>query len=107
MAVFFKVTGWNISAAAKIALKRRKKAEKEAAQKKNAGKSPTMRRQPEDLGRRQTSALLPLRFSRRQRSDFPKVSRSATCRIFVFAPASVKPVAMAGPAAAISNRNEG
>jgi hypothetical protein len=77
MAVFFKVTGWNISAAAKIALKRRKKAEKEAAQKKNAGKSPTMRRQPEDLGRRQTSALLPLRFSRRQRSDFPKVSCSA------------------------------
>jgi hypothetical protein len=82
-------------------------AEKEPSQKKNAGKSPTMRRQPEDLGRRQTSALLPPRFSRRQRSDFPKVSRSATCRIFVFAPASVKPVAMAGPAAAISNRNEG
>ena len=90
MAVFFKVTGWNISAAAKIALKRRKKAEKEAAQKKNAGKSPTMRRQPEDLGHRQTSALLPPRFSRRQRSDFPKVSRSATCRHFVFAPASTK-----------------
>jgi len=76
--------------AAKIALKRRKKAEKEAAQKKNAGMSPTIRRQPEDLGRRQTSALLPPRFSRRQRADFFKVSRSATCRNFVFAPASTK-----------------
>ena len=88
MAVFFKVTGWNISAAAKIALKRRKKAEKEASQKKDAGMSPTMRRLPEDLGRRQTSALLPPRFSRRQRATFSKVSRSATCRYFVFAPAS-------------------
>jgi len=90
MAVFFKVTGWNISAAAKIALKRRKKAEKEASQKKDAGMSPTMRRLPEDLGRRQTSALLPPRFSRRQRATFSKVSRSATCRYFVFAPASVE-----------------
>jgi len=88
MAVFFKVTGWNISAAAKIALKRRKKAEKEASQKKDAGMSPTMRRLPEDLGRRQTSTLLPPRFSRRQRATFSKVSRSATCRYFVFAPAS-------------------
>ena len=63
-------------------------AAQEASQKKDAGMSPTMRRLPEDLGRRQTSALLPPRFSRRQRATFSKVSRSATCRYFVFAPAS-------------------
>lgn len=90
MAVFFKVTGWNIRAAAKIALKRRKKAEKEASLKRNAGRSATMRRQPDDLSRRQTSALLPPRFSRRQREKIHGVSRIGRNRIFVFAPASLK-----------------
>jgi Transposase DDE domain len=88
MAVFLKVTGWNICAAAKIALNRRKKAGKEAAQKKTTGMAPELRRLPEDLGRRQTSTLLPPRFSRRQRGDIFKVSRSVSCRQFVFAPAS-------------------
>jgi|GEM_PF-625086 len=88
MAVFFKVTGWNICAAAKIALKRRKKAGKTASQKKNAGMLPPMRRESANLGRRQISALLPPRFSRRQRAIFSKVNRSEPCRNFVFAPAS-------------------
>ena len=90
MAVFFKVTGWNISAAAKVALKRRKKAVKQASQKKNACMSPMMRRQPDDLGSRQTSAVRPPRFLRGQRAKFPKVSHSGTCRNLVFAPASLK-----------------
>lgn len=75
MAVFFKVTGWNIRACAKIALKRRKKAKKEASLKKNAGMSATMRRRPDDLGRRQTFALLPPRFLRRQCEKIHGVSR--------------------------------
>jgi len=90
MAVFFKATGWNISAAAKIALKRRKKAEKEPSQKKNAGKSPTMRRQPEDLGLRQTSALLPPRFCDVSALSFPKSAAVRHAGFFVFAPASNK-----------------
>jgi hypothetical protein len=89
MAVFFKVTGWNICAAAKIALKRRKKAEKEASRKKTSGHAPKMSRLSGDSSRCRPAGVLPARFSRRQRSNFSKIGRRAGSRIFVFAPASV------------------
>ena len=53
MAVYFKVTGWNICAAAKIALNRRKKAEKSAAQQKDVGIRTKLRPANADICRRQ------------------------------------------------------
>ena len=76
MAVFFKVTGWNISAAAKVALKRRKKAEKEASQKKNVDIRTKMRPSNADICRHQLQSLLPPRFSRRQRANILEGLRS-------------------------------
>ena len=90
MAVFFKVAGWNICTAAKIALKRRKKAEKAASKKKNTGHAPKMRRLAGDSSRCRPIDVLPPRFSHRQRADFSKIGRRAGSRIFVFAPASEK-----------------
>jgi len=67
-AVFFKVTGWIICAAAKIALKHRKKAEKAASRKKTTGHAPKMRSLA-DLARRcQPNEVLTLRFLHRQRA---------------------------------------
>jgi len=88
MAVFFKVTGWNICAAAKIALKRRKKAEKEATRKKTTVHAPKMRRLTADASRCRPPGALPARYSHRQRSNFSKIGGRAEYRIFVFAPAS-------------------
>ena len=68
MAVYFKVTGWNICAAAKIALNRRKKAQKAAAQQKNVDISTKKRPSNADICRRQIQSVLPPRFSRRQRA---------------------------------------
>jgi len=88
MAVFFKVTGWNICTAAKIALKRRKKAEKAAPKKKNPAHATKMRRLAGESSRCQPTAVRPPRFSHQQRVGFSKSGRRAGSRIFVFAPAS-------------------
>jgi hypothetical protein len=73
MSVYFKVTGWNISAAAKIMQKRRKKAKMEAVQRKNTGIYGTMRRYSTTLTRGKAFSLPRPRFSRSQRGIFSKV----------------------------------
>ena len=88
MAVFFKVTGWNICAAAKIALARRQKAKKPGGMQKSPGLQTRMSRSAAGLCPRQSSALIPPRFSRHPREKIHGVSRIGRNRNFVFAPAS-------------------
>ena len=75
MSVYFKVIGWNICAAAKIALNRRKKAEKAAAGQKSVGIRTKLRPANADICRRQIQSVFPPRFSRRQREIILKSRR--------------------------------
>ena len=88
MSVFLKVTGWNICAAAKIALNRRKKAKKTALEKKTTGNAPTLRRSGEAIRRCRPGKVVPPRFPRHGCAIFPKMRRNRRFSNFVFAPAS-------------------
>jgi hypothetical protein len=88
MAVLMKVTGWNICAAAKIALARRKKAKKEAGNQKNTGHAPWIRRSPAGLCGRRPSRLLPPRFLRGQSEKIAGGRPGYRKSKIIFAPAS-------------------
>jgi hypothetical protein len=92
MAVLMKVTGWNICAAAKIALARRKKAKKEAGNQKNTGHAPWIRRSPAGLCGRRPSRLLPPRFLRGQSEKIAGGRPGYRKSKIIFAPASSKAV---------------
>jgi len=89
MAVFFKVAGWNICAAAKIALARNKKAKKAAGKQNISTTHAAMRPQSARLCRRKPTRAHPPRFSRRQSEKNALIGRNDGIRHFVFAPASV------------------
>lgn len=72
MAVFLKVTGWNIFAAAKIALKRRKKGQKGTAQKNSTLHAPQMRRLPAEIHRRRATGTPIAKFSTPRREFFAR-----------------------------------
>jgi len=90
MAVFFKVAGWNICAAAKIALARNKKAKKAAGKQNISTTHPAMRPQPAGLCRRKPARAHEPRFFRRQSEKIALVGQNDRIRHFVFAPASDK-----------------
>jgi hypothetical protein len=88
MAVLMKVTGWNICAAAKIALARRKKAKKDAGKQKSIGHAPWIRRSPAGMCRHRPSRLLLPRCSHRQSKKIPEVRSCDRKQKIIFASAS-------------------
>jgi len=77
MSVFLKVTGWNVCVAAKVALNRRKRAQKVSGKLRNATRHPMWHHSLAVLCRRQLPLLQPPRLSRRQRGKIVKNRRNS------------------------------